>query len=89
MELHAGVAMFRAGRIAPPALVPPGLAGAAAVLWFRPLLAFPGELLPGAAHGAAAVAWGFAMQLVWLGLWALAGVVAWRRGIVKYGAVGG
>ena len=89
MEVHGGVAMFLAGRIAPVSLLPPAVAGAAGVLWFRYMLSFPVDLLTGAASGAGAVGRGFAGQILWLALWAAACRLAWRKGIVKYGAVGG
>ncbi len=89
MELHAGIAMFLAGRIAPLALLPPPIAHLATVLWFRPMLAFPVEVLTGAVTGAPALLQGFAAQAVWLGIWYGACRLAWRRGLVRYGAVGG
>ena len=89
MELHAGLSLFLAGRIAPLALLPPAVAGAAAFLWFPYMLAFPVDLLTGATHGSSALARGFTGQLVWLLLWLLACWVTWRRGIERYGAVGG
>jgi ABC-2 type transport system permease protein len=89
MELHAGVSLFLAGRIAPLALLPPAVAGVAGVLWFRYMLAFPVELLTGAVHGSDAVLRGLAGQVVWLGFWVAAYRIVWSRGIRKYGAVGG
>jgi ABC-2 type transport system permease protein len=89
MELHAGVSLFLAGRIAPLALLPPAVASVAGVLWFRGMLSFPVDLLTGAVQGGDAVVRGFAEQVVWLGFWILAYRIAWSRGIRKYGAVGG
>lgn len=89
MELHAGVSLFLAGRIAPLALLPPAVAGVAGVLWFRYMLAFPVELLTGAVHGSDAVLRGLAGQVVWLGFWVGAYRIVWNHGIRKYGAVGG
>src|SRR2546421_12811891 len=60
MELHAGVSLFLAGRIAPLALLPPAVAGVAGILWFRSMLAFPVDLLTGAVQGTDAVLHGFA-----------------------------
>ena len=88
MDLHAGVSLFLSGRIAPLALLPPAVAGAAAWLWFPYMLAFPVEVLTGAAHGAA-LGHGFAGQVVWLGVWIAGYRLAWSRGIKRYGAVGG
>jgi ABC-2 type transport system permease protein len=88
MELHAGVSLFLAGRIAPLALLPPAVAGVAGVFWFPYMLAFPVDLLTGAARDG--TVWrGFAGQIVWLGLWFAAYRVAWTRGLRRYGAVGG
>jgi len=89
MELHAGIALFLAGRIAPLALFPPAVAHAATVLWFRPMLSFPVEVLTGSVTGSAALLRGFAAQAVWLALWYGACRLAWRRGLRRYGAVGG
>ena len=89
MEVHAGVSLFLAGRIAPLALLPPAVASVASVLWFRSMLAFPVDLLTGTVHGADAMLRGFAAQVVWLAFWALACRVAWTCGLRRYGAVGG
>ncbi len=89
MELHAGVALFLAGRIAPLSLLPPVVAGTAGWLWFRYMLSFPVDVLTGAATASGTLWRGFAGQVVWLAVWALACRLAWRKGIVKYGAVGG
>jgi ABC-2 type transport system permease protein len=89
MELHAGVSLFLAGRIAPLALLPPAVASVAGVLWFRSTLAFPVDLLTGAVHGPGAVLRGLGGQIAWLGVWVVAYRIAWTRGIRKYGAVGG
>jgi len=89
MEVHAGVSLFLAGRIAPLALLPPAVASVASVLWFRSMLAFPVDLLTGTVQGADAMLRGFAAQVVWLAFWALACRVAWTGGLRRYGAVGG
>ena len=89
MELHAGVSLFLAGRIAPLALLPPAVAGVAGVLWFRSMLAFPVEVLTGAVRGTDALQRGFAGQIVWVTLWFAAYRLAWNRGVRRYGAVGG
>ena len=89
MELHAGVSLFLAGRIAPLALMPPAVASVAGVLWFRSMLAFPVDLLTGSVQGTDAVLRGFASQAIWLVVWIAAYQIAWRRGLRKYGAVGG
>jgi ABC-2 type transport system permease protein len=89
MELHAGISLFLAGRIAPLALLPPAVASLAGVLWFRYMLSFPVDLLTGAVPGTNAMWRGFAGQVVWLALWMAAYRFVWSRGIRKYGAVGG
>jgi ABC-2 type transport system permease protein len=89
MELHGGVSLFLAGRIAPLALLPPAVAGVASVLWFRYMLAFPVDLLTGAVQDGAAMARGFAGQLIWLAFWFAVYRLAWTKGLKKYGAVGG
>lgn len=89
MELHGGLSLFLAGRIAPLALLPPVVGTVAGVLWFPYMLAFPVELLTGAAHEPRALFTGFAGQVVWLGIWIAAYRLAWTRGLRRYGAVGG
>jgi ABC-2 type transport system permease protein len=89
MELHAGVALFLAGRVAPLALLPPALATVAGLLWFRGMISFPVEVLTGGVQGTAALQRGFAEQVVWLLVWFGAYRLAWSRGIRQYGAVGG
>lgn len=89
MELHAGLSLFLAGRIAPLTLLPPAVAGVAGALWFRSMLAFPVDLLTGSVHGADAVLRGLGMQVAWLLVWAAACRLAWTRGLQRYGAVGG
>ena len=89
MELHAAISLFLAGRLAPLELLPPAVGDVAALLWFRPMLSFPVEILTGAVQRPDAFIAGFASQLVWLVVWGLACLLCWRRGIVRYGAVGG
>jgi ABC-2 type transport system permease protein len=81
--------MFLAGRLAPLSLFPPAVASVAGLLWFRPMLSFPVEILTGAVSGRDRLLLGFASQVFWLAAWGLACLVAWRRGIRRYGAVGG
>lgn len=89
MELHAGLSLFLAGRIAPLELLPPAVAGVAGTLWFSSMLAFPVNLLTGVVQSTDALLRGFAGQLVWLAFWFVAYRLAWSRGLRKYGAVGG
>lgn len=88
-ELHFGVSLFLAGRIAPLALLPPLAVGVASVLWFRSMLAFPVEVLTGAVADLGGYARGIAMQVFWLGTWFGAYRLAWTRGIRHYEGVGG
>ncbi|HEX6537005.1 MAG TPA: ABC-2 family transporter protein [Gemmatimonadaceae bacterium] len=89
MELQFGLSLFLSGRIAPLALLPPVVGTVAAWLWFPYMLAFPVELLTGDIVGPTAIARGFAGQLAWLLLWWLAYRLVWRKGLSRYGAVGG
>jgi ABC-2 type transport system permease protein len=89
MELHAGVSLFLAGRIAPLALLPPAVAGVAGALWFGSMLAFPVNVLTGAVQGTDQLVRGLALQVAWLAFWYAAYRLAWSRGVRKYGAVGG
>lgn len=88
MEVQFGVSLFLSGRIAPLSLLPPAVGAVASVLWFPYMLAFPVELLTGSIRGGAV--WkGFAWQIFWLAAWFAAYVIIWRRGLRRYGAVGG
>jgi ABC-2 type transport system permease protein len=89
VELQYGVGLFLSGRIAPLALFPPGVAAVAGVLWFPYMLAFPVDVLTGAVATPAGYLRGFAGQLAWLAAWWGAYRLVWRRGLVRYGAVGG
>jgi len=88
-ELHFGVSLFLAGRIAPLSLLPPAVAGVAGVLWFPYMLAFPVEVLTGAVTTAPELLRGFAWQCFWLAAWIGAYRLVWTRGLRRYGAVGG
>lgn len=88
-ELHFGVSLFLAGRIAPLSLLPPAVAGVAGVLWFPYMLAFPVEVLTGAVTAAPELLRGFAWQCFWLAAWIGAYRLVWTRGLRRYGAVGG
>jgi ABC-2 type transport system permease protein len=69
--------------------LPAPVAAVARVLWFPYVLSFPVEVLTGAVRTSDQYLHGFAGQAAWLGLWALAYAVLWRRGVRHYGAVGG
>lgn len=53
------------------------------------MLAFPAEVLTGAVREVPALVQGFAIQAIWLVVWYAACRLAWRRGLLRYGAVGG
>lgn len=77
-----------AGQVAPVALLPGALHTAALWLPFRYMVAFPVEVLTGQVE-AAGRAFGFALQAGWLAVALAAWAVAWKRGVRRYGAVGG
>lgn len=76
------------GYFAPLQIFPPAFQAVAWVLPFRWTLAFPVELVLGALTPREALG-GMAMQLFWLGVLSGLVMLAWRRGIRRYGAVGG
>jgi ABC-2 type transport system permease protein len=88
-QLHQGVSMFLAGRIAPLALLPPAVATVAGVLWFRSSLAFPVEVLTGTVPLGMPYVRGIAVQLIWTLVWLAAYRALWLRGVRRYEAVGG
>jgi ABC-2 type transport system permease protein len=88
-ELHYGLSLFLAGRIAPLAMLPQWAATAASFLWFRSMLAFPVEVLTGAVNTAEGYAVGLAAQVAWMMLWWGASRLAWSRGVRRYEGVGG
>lgn len=87
-SLWWGLGMFASGWIAPLDLMPAWLRAVALALPFRSTIGFPIELLLGRLGGGE-VALGFAVALAWLGAFALAYRVLWRRGLRRYQAVGG
>jgi ABC-2 type transport system permease protein len=88
-ELHYGVSLFLAGRIAPLAILPSAAATAASLLWFRSMLAFQVEVLTGAVTTVEGYAVGVGGQLFWLAVWIGAYRLAWARGTRRYEGVGG
>ena len=83
-----GLGSFVSGWVAPLELMPDWLRGMALVLPFRATLGFPAELMAGRLDGAEVVQ-GFAVGVTWSGVFAVAYVLAWRRGIRRYQAVAG
>lgn len=88
-ELHHGVSLFLAGRVAPLELLPPWAGLVAGGLWFRSMLAFPVEVLTGGVGGWEAYVEGLAIQGFWLVVWWGAYRLAWTRGTRRYEGVGG
>ncbi len=88
-ELHYGISLFLAGRIAPLSLLPPLAVGAASVLWFRSMLAFPVEVLTGSVGTVHEYAWGLGAQVAWLLIWYGLFRLAWSRGLRRYEGAGG
>ena len=76
------------GQVAPTALLPGVLQQVATVLPYRYMIGFPIELLMGRLSRAEMVA-GFAWQVGWLAAAVLLHQLVWRRGILRYAAVGG
>ena len=89
VQLQFGVSLFLSGRIAPLALFPTAVTRVASFLWFPYMLAFPVELLTGSVHTRHAITRGFAGQAIWLAIWIGIYAFVWRRGMRRYGAVGG
>jgi ABC-2 type transport system permease protein len=89
MSLQLGVSLFLSGRIAPLALLPPGVERVATGLWFPYMLAFPVAVLTDATVDGGQYARGFAGQLIWLAVWWGGYRLVWARGLRRYGAVGG
>ena len=83
-----GAGAFLSGWIAPVSVLPGALQQAAQVLPFRSVLGFPLELLLGRLDPGEVLA-GFAVGLGWLAAFVCAQQALWRRGIVRYQAVGG
>ncbi len=75
------------GYIAPIALMPDGLRAAVEWLPFRALLGIPVEIGAGLATGPAVWS-GLLVQLSWLASCAVLAAFVWRRGVLRYGAVG-
>ncbi|MDB4874911.1 MAG: hypothetical protein JWM41_1357 [Gemmatimonadetes bacterium] len=89
IELQMALGVFLSGQIAPLDLLPHPVAVIAHYLWFPYVIAFPVSLLTGVGDSASSVAHGFIGQIVWLVVWWGAYRLVWRRGLVRYGAVGG
>jgi len=86
-QTYFAVLFFLSGRVAPIALLPHWLQGAADALPFRWMVAFPVELALGRLSPAE-IAAGLAAQAVWLGLAWLGLAALWPRALRRFSAVG-
>jgi ABC-2 type transport system permease protein len=82
-----GLGAFASGWIAPLDVMPTWLKRTAEILPFRYSLGFPVEIALGLPTGK--IVTGFAIELSWLALFTTLYVLAWRRGVRRYQAVGG
>ena len=76
------------GSAAPVTLFRGGLRLAGEILPFRAMLGFPAEIASGSL-GAAQIGSGYALQIVWISLFAGLAVLVWKSGLRRYAAVGG
>lgn len=89
VELQMAIGMFLSGQLAPLDLLPEPVRVVAHLLWFPYAIAFPVSLIAGTGDAGITPLEGFAGQIVWLAIWAVAYHAVWRRGLKRYGAVGG
>jgi ABC-2 type transport system permease protein len=88
--LYEGVHLFLAGRLAPLSMFPEWVERCALWLPFYNTVGFPVELLTGALNGRPElIVRGLALQTGWLVVFVLLFRFMWRRGLKRYGAVGG
>ncbi len=76
------------GVAAPVTLFPERLRPLGEALPFRAMLGFPAEIAGGGIGGGRALE-GYAWQVLWTAVFALAAALAWRAGVRRYTAVGG
>jgi ABC-2 type transport system permease protein len=76
------------GEAAPIPLLPRWMRPWIAALPFRSMRGFPAEVASGLVHGRALME-GFALQIIWLAVLALAARGIWRAGVRRYTALGG
>jgi ABC-2 type transport system permease protein len=86
-EIWIGLYIVLSGYAVPTSLFPWGLDQIARALPFHSALGFVVELLAGRL-APDQIAAGFAVQLLWIGVFGATASLAWRRGIRAYGAVG-
>ena len=87
-DVWTGLFIVLSGYAVPTSLFPDALATVARALPFHAALGFPVELWLGRLTRAEILE-GFALQLGWAVVFSVAAWVAWRRGLRRYGAVGG
>ena len=87
-SLWWGVGAFLSGWIAPLSLLPEAVANAARVGPFRSSMGFPLEIMLNRLSGREIIG-GFAVTLIWIGVFAGLYRFGWRRGLRRYQAVGG
>jgi ABC-2 type transport system permease protein len=85
-EVWLGLYMVLSGYAMPTSLFP-WISGVVRVLPFHAAMGFPTELIVGRLSGAEIVE-GFALQVLWLAVFAGLARWLWRRGLRVYGAVG-
>jgi ABC-2 type transport system permease protein len=76
------------GSAIPIAFFPDRVRNVVEVLPFRAMLGFPAEIASGSIGPGEVIA-GYAMQCLWLGIAAAIAVLAWRRGVRRFTAIGG
>ena len=87
-SVYSMAEVILSGRLVPPELLPGWAQTLSWVLPFRWTFAFPIEVLIGPISAGALFA-GLGIQLAWLVAAVLLVSVVWRRGVTRYGAVGG
>ena len=87
-SLWWGVGAFLSGWIAPLSLLPEAVANAARVGPFRSSMGLPLEIMLNRLSGREIII-GFAVTLIWMGVFAGLYRIGWRRGVRRYQAVGG
>lgn len=82
------MSLLLSGRLVPVELLPSWARAISSVLWFRWIMDFPITTLIGPTSGRDILI-GLGMQVLWIGLATLGVRTIWRRGVRRFGAVGG
>jgi len=88
LAVQDALVFLLAGQVAPLALLPAYLQGAAIILPFRYMVGFPVEVLLGQLNPAEVLT-GFVLQGAWLALAVALSAAMWKQGLRRYTAVGG